>query len=971
MTQRRLHLVSGFRPTIVLASVLAATALVSLGAQARSAQTAAQAPTVGRDASAASVASYALTQLMPVDPEVALGTLPNGLRYYVRPNPRPARRVELRLVVRAGSVLEDADQLGLAHFVEHMLFEGTRNFPGQGINEFLASLGLGIGADANAQTSYDDTQYMLRVPTDSPAVLDRSLLVLRDWANAATFEPSAIERQRGIVLSEWRQHLGAGERTRDKIRGVQLEGSQYTNRPPIGDPNILQKAQREQLLRFYRDWYRPDLMAVIVVGDVDRDAVVGMIKSHFSSLTNPVPVRARPNFDVPERPTTRYTIIADRETTATSVSITNLRPARPQDTVGGYRQIMMDGLFGDMLDSRLDELTQRENPPFLRAGAQRALFGAPRTKDEVQLIALTSNTGVPRGLDALVTEMQRVTRFGFTATELARAKQARLLSYERSVTESPDRESESRADEYTRNFLQNEALPTIWQELAFHRRFLPTITLQEMNALSAQWFPAQNRLVIVSAPETAGVALPDEAQLAAAMKTATGRRVEPYVDVDAGQSLMDTRPKPGTIAKTTPRPGGVTEWTLSNGATVVLKPTTLKEDQILFRATAPGGTSLASDADFSSARAADDVIPAGGVGRFNDTTLDRMLAGKAVAVVPYFGEIVEGLTGGSTPQDLETMFQLLYLRFTQPRADPAAFAAVVSQRKGLLANQLASPDVVFNRTLYSTLSREHLRRRPETPATIDQWDLAKAMAFYRARFADASHFTFVFVGSFTVDMIKPFVETYVASLPATNAGETWRDLGITPPTGVVQKTVEKGIAPKSQVSIVFSGPFMYTDANLLALRTMTMVLQGRLFDTIRQQLGGTYSIEVEPLTQKFPKPEYTVRISWACDPARVETLVGRVFDEIAFVKRTPLTTVQVERIRTALRRDYDENSQDNVYVLNQIVRRYEDRNADGLGSVFTVPEQIAALSGAAIQQAAQNYLNTDNYVRVTLMPETK
>jgi zinc protease len=317
------------------------------------------------------------------------------------------------------------------------------------------------------------------------------------------------------------------------------------------------------------------------------------------------------------------------------------------------------------------------------------------------------------------------------------------------------------------------------------------------------------------------------------------------------------------------------------------------------------------------------------------------------------------------------MFQLLYLRFTAPRADPAAFAAIVSQRKGLLANQMASPDIVFNRTLYSTLSREHPRRQPESPETVDRWDLTKAMTFYKARFADASRFTFVFVGSFTPDMIKPFVETYVASLPATRGNETWRDLGVTPPTGVVQKTVQKGIAPKSQVSIVFSGALQYTDANLLALRTVTMLLQGRLFDTIRQQLGGTYSIEVEPLTQKFPRSEYSVRITWACDPARVDTLVQRVFDEIAFVKRTPLQPLQVERIRAALRRDFDDNSQDNGYLLNQIVRRYEDGNADGVGNVFNVPDQIAALTGGQIQQAAQTFLSSENYVKVTLMPETK
>ena len=278
---------------------------------------------------------------------------------------------------------------------------------------------------------------------------------------------------------------------------------------------------------------------------------------------------------------------------------------------------------------------------------------------------------------------------------------------------------------------------------------------------------------------------------------------------------------------------------------------------------------------------------------------------------------------------------------------------------------------MFSRTLYSTLSRDHPRRQPETPATVDQWDLAKAMAFYKARFADASHFTFVFVGSFTPEMIRPLVETYVASLPATRAGEKWRDLGITPPVGVVEKTVEKGIAPKSEVAIIFSGPFVYDDAHLLALRTMTMLLQGRLFDTIRQQLGGTYSIEVEPLTQKSPRPEFSVRISWTCDPARTATLVQRVFDEIAFVKRTPLSVDQMNRIRTALRRDFDQNSQNNGYLLNQIVRRYEEGDPEGVGNVFNLPDQIAALTGPAVQQAAQTYLNTDNYVKVTLMPETK
>src|SRR5436190_20952921 len=769
--------------------------------------TVAQAPAPGRETSAASVAAYTLAQQMPVDPEVVVGTLPNGLRYYVRPNAKPARRAELRLVVKAGSVLEDDDQLGVAHFVEHMEFEGTRRFPGDSINQFLGSLGLSIGADANAATSYDDTQYTLRVPTDVPGALDRALMVLEDWASAATLDQAAIERQRAIVLSEWRMNLGAGERMAEKIRRAQLEGSRYVDRPPIGRPEVLERVPREALTRFYRDWYRPDLMAVIVAGDIDRDTVVDMIKSRFSTLKNPVPERPRPIVDVPEKPGTRYAIVTDKEMTATQVELSDLRPARNQGSVGGYRAIILDQLFGAMLTNRLDELTRRENPPFIRAAADRSLFPMPRTKDEASLQALVSNDGVTRGLEALATELQRVARFGFTATQLARAKQEMMANYERVVTESPDRESASRAAEYTRNFLQAEALPTIWQELAFHRRFVPEVTLREVNALTTDWFPDQNRLVIVAAPEAAGIVLPDQAQLATAVRTAAAKRLEPYVDAGAGQALMDSPPQPGKIVKTTERPDGVTEWTLSNGATVVLKPTRLKEDQILFRAFAPGGTSLASDADFIPARSADDVIGPGGVGKFDSVTLDKILSGKAVAVRPFIAADEPGMGGGSTPQDLETMFQLLHLRFTQPRADPIAFAAVQSQAKALLANRAASPDVVFDETLETALSRNNPRRRPETPATVDKWFLPASLAFYKARFADASAFTFVFVGSFTPEMLKPFVETYLASLPATHAKETWRDLGITAPTGVIEKTIEMGIAPKSQVAIVFSGPF--------------------------------------------------------------------------------------------------------------------------------------------------------------------
>jgi zinc protease len=407
--------------------------------------------------------------------------------------------------------------------------------------------------------------------------------------------------------------------------------------------------------------------------------------------------------------------------------------------------------------------------------------------------ALVPNDGVVRGLDALITEIQRIVRYGFTATELARAKQAMMASYERSVTESPDRESASRADEYTRNFLQREALPDHLSGAGLSSPVRAGYHAGRDERARRAVVPAQNRLVIVTGPEAAGVTLPDAAQLAAAIQTASARPVTRYVDEGATQALMPMPPAKGSIVKVTPRPeAGITEWTLSNGATVVLKPTTLKEDQILFRAFAPGGTSLASDADFIAARTADYVVPAGGAGAVSDGTLDKLLSGRAVAVQPFIGDTDQGMTGGSTPQDLETFFQLLHLRFTQPRADPAAFFALSAQVRALVANRSASPDVVFRQEIDEALTQKSPRRSPDTVATVSQWDLTKSLAFYKARFADASRFTFVFVGSFTPEMLKPLVETYLASLPATHTTETWRDEGIRPPRGVVERTSRRG-----------------------------------------------------------------------------------------------------------------------------------------------------------------------------------
>ncbi len=913
--------------------------------------------------------SAALNQPMPVDPQITTGQFTNGLRYYVRANKKPEKRAELRLVVKAGSILEDDDQQGLAHFVEHMAFNGTQHFPKMEIVSFIESLGMRFGADINAYTSFDETVYMLQVPTDKPGTLDRAMLVLEDWAHNVSFEQTEIDQERGVVMEEWRQRRGAGARTQDKMFPILLQGSRYADRMPIGKTEIIQGFRPDRLKKFYADWYRPDLMAVVAVGDFDKPAVESLVRTHFSSIPAATSPRLRPTFDIPSHPGTVYAILADKETTGTSIELDHLLPTREQGTVGVYRQHSVDRLFSTMLNGRFAELAQKADAPFLGAGASRGTFLA-RTKEDASLSARVKEDGIDRGLDALLAEAERVSRFGFTATELDRAKQNMLVNYQRQQAEQDNRLSGSRADEYIRNFLEKESLPTADDEYALHQRLLPTVTLEEVNKLAKEWFPDENRLLVLTLPEKAGLAIPDQAHLAAVIKSAPAKALTPYVDTVAAAALLDSIPAPGAIARTTSKDViGITEWELSNGVKVVLKPTTFRQDEIIFRATSPGGTSLASDVDYIPASTATQVISAGGVGKFNAIDLRKVLTGKTASANALIGELDEGFTGTSSRKDLETMFQLIYLRFTQPRADETAYGVQVSQIKTALANQSASPDFAFAEAMTTTLYQNHVRRRAPSVAAVDQWNLAKSLAFYKDRFSDASDFTFVFVGSFDLPTMKPLVERYLGGLPSTRRKETWKDVGVRMPEGVVEKQVQKGIEPKSQAAIVFSGPFRYDQTQRVAIRAMAEVLQGRLLETIREQLGGTYSIAARQSYQKIPRPEYSITVQFGSDPQRQNDLIARVFQEIEQFKANGPTAKQVSDEKEALLREFETNSQQNNYLLSQLTGKYQ--YGEDPAELWNVPDYYRKIDAAMIQQAARTYLNTNRYVKVTLVPEKK
>src|SRR5262245_14453193 len=913
--------------------------------------------------------AQALTDVMPTDPQITMGKFANGLRYYIRANKKPEKRAELRLVVKAGSILEDDDQQGLAHLVEHMAFNGTKNFPKNKTIEFMESLGMRFGADVNAYTSFDETVYMLTVPTDKPEMMDRALLILEDWAHNLSFDPAEIEKERGVVMEEWRLGQGANMRMLQKIFPVVLKGSRYADRLPIGKPEIIQNGKAERLRQFYTDWYRPDLMAVVVVGDFDKTAMEKMITAHFASIPAATKPRPRQQFDVPDHTDTAYAIAADKEASGTIVELETLLPSRPEKTVADYRQQTVDGLFSGMLSDRFAEITQQPNAPFLNAGASRGNFFA-RSKDAATLAAFVKEDGVERGLAALLSEAERVARFGFTATELDRQKQNLLRLYEQSALEKENTESGERAAEYIRNFLDDEPLPSRDDEYAMQKKFLPGITLDEVNKLAKEWFPDRNRMVIVEAPQKSGVIIPDQAKLAAVLKSATNSTLKAYVDSAAGTTLLDAPPAAGGVTKAaTKETLGITEWELSNGVRVILKPTNFKEDEIVFRAASPGGTSLAPDSDYVTASSAVAVVTAGGVGKYNVIDLDKMMSGKIASVAPFINEMSEGLTGNSSKKDLETMFQLIYLRFTQPRADQNAFNVQTTQLKTLLANQSAVPEFNFSKALLAARYQNHLRRQLATTETIDQWNLNKSMAFYKDRFADASDFTFVFVGSFDVPTIKPLIENYLGSLLSIRREERWMDVGGRPTNDLVVKRAEKGVEPKSISAIVLSGPFEYNQTNRVAIRAMSEILQRRLLETIREELSGTYGINATPSYQRNPNAEYAITISFGSSPDRTEALIKRVFEEIEAFKTNGPTEQQLSDEKETLLREFETNSKQNSYLLSQLSVRYE--MGDDPAGVWMVPDYYKKLDKAAIQEAAKTYLNTKRYVEVMLFPEKK
>ncbi|HTJ43279.1 MAG TPA: insulinase family protein [Kofleriaceae bacterium] len=904
-----------------------------------------------------------LDKQIPTDARVKVGRLPNGLTYYILPHKKPLARANLWLAVNAGSILEDDDQRGLAHLVEHMAFNGTKNFPKQAVVDFMEKSGMRFGPDVNAYTSFDQTVYQLTVPTDDGKSVDTGLDILRDWAGNIAFEPEEVEKERGVVLEEWRLGRGAFMRLFDKEAPVLFHDSRYKDRLTIGLPEVIKGAPRDRVVQFYKDWYRPELMAVIVVGDVaDEDAIVAGITKRFGDLADPAKPKPRIAYPIPHDHDLLVSVATDPEMPFTQVQIYDKMDHRAELTLRDYRRVLVEQLFHDMLNQRFEEIARRPDAPF--TGAFSGSDDLGRTADAYVRAATARAGHAEEALAGIYQEVVRVERHGFGADEFDRAKKNLLRRYETTARERDKTNGRQYADEITRLYFTAEFMPGAEGELAMAQQFLPDITLDEINALAKQG-GQRGRVVVVTGP--AKDPLPDAAKVKDVIAQIEKSDVGPWTETAAPASLMAAAPKGGTITKTREIPEiGVTEWTLSNGAKVVVKPTDFQNDDVELSGFSPGGTSLVKDKDFDTARFADDVINDGGVGDYDRIALGKALTGKAVHASAWIGELEEGVSAGASPDDLETMFQLVYLRFTAPRKDADAFAAWKTRELDYAQNRRLQPERAFFEDMDSFKSQKHPRRAPVTPEVVNKVDLDKALAIYKDRFADAGDFTFVIVGNVDLEKLRPMVETYLASLPATKRKETWKDVGVHFPKGAKELDVTGGTEPKSFVYYARHATQKWTKDTDRDLKILQMLLSIRLREVLREDMSGVYGVQVWANVTRRPRQEREFGVFFGCDPANVEKLRDAVVNVVKTVQKDGLGDDYLEKVRAEITRGHETELRENRYWLYKLADAW--RFGDDPKDIPSVDPILARVTSDNVKAAAKKYLDAKDSVLAVLRP---
>ncbi len=911
-----------------------------------------------------------LTDKLPVDPRLKIGKLSNGLTYYIQKNTRPEKKVELRLVVNVGSVLEDDDQLGLAHFTEHMAFNGSKNFQKNDLVSFLQTIGVEFGADLNAYTGFDETVYILPIPTEKKENVEKGFQILEDWASTVMFDGGEVDKERGVVLEESRLGKGAEDRMLRVVYPKMFEGSKYAERLPIGKDDVLKNFKYDVIKRFYRDWYRPNLMAVIVVGDMEPAEAERLVKRHFEKLKNPANSRERSLTDVPVRTTSEGIVVTDKEATNHVIEIDyTYKKAKETVTLSDYREYLIRVLFTSMLGQRMQELTQKADPPFVFGGSN--IGGWARGYESYQSFAYLGKGGVEPAVQALVQENERARRFGFTAAELDRVKKMLLKNIERSYNERDKTESAHLVEEYVRNFLEKEPIPGIENEYKYYQTYLQGITLEELNVFVSKNVPAptDSKLVIMTGPDHADFKIPTNEELLALTENAAKGDLLAYQDKVVAASIMENAPAPGTLAgEKENKELGTTELTFSNGVKVILKPTDFKNDQVVMNASKFGGQFQYDPKERFNAEFASTVVVQMGVGGFSPLDIRNILAGKTASVQPRLTTLSETFNGQSSATDIETMLQLTYLYFTQPRKDDDLFKSFISKQQALYQNMAADPQFTFQDSVIAILYKNHpwapKLPKPENFAQINE---DRALAIYKERYGNANGFTFVIVGKFDVASIKPLVATYLGSLPSSPAKTTFKDVGLRPVKGVVKREIKKGTEQKSFIRMFWNGEAPYSDTEQLKIQALTEILNIKIIESLREEIGGIYGVGCFGNLNKNPYNNYSIGISLPCGPENVDKLVTAALAEIDKIKSKGPTSEDLNKVKETWKQQYMVNIKDNAFWAKQLLQSVElETNAE---EVITYEKRIASLTSKDVQATAVKYLDMKNFVQIVLNPE--
>ncbi|WP_156309275.1 M16 family metallopeptidase [Sphingobacterium endophyticum] len=903
---------------------------------------------------------------LPFDKDVVKGKLANGFQYYIRKNTEPEKRVTMYLAIKVGSVLEEENQKGLAHFLEHMNFNGLKHFPKNDLIDYLQKAGVRFGSDLNAYTSFDETVYQLPIPSDDPELLKNGLQVMRDWAQDAMLDTEEINKERGIIMEEMRGGRGAQQRMRDQYIKVMLNGSRYSERLPIGTEDIIMNFDPQVIRDFHKDWYRPDLQSLIIVGDIDPKQMEAEVKRLFSDMQVPKTKKPRKEYKVDLLNKNQFIKVTDPEMPYTVGQIFMKHPEEKVVTVKDYRKDLLKDVFNQMINARFSELGQSANPPFIQGGVD--ISGFLGGLDNMGAFFVSKPGQFEEGFKAVVREMDRFQKFGFTETEFKRAISSIAKSNETSYTERDKRKSDSYVDTYLNNFLNEGPALSNEDRYLITKQLLPTLTLKEVEAVGKQFYVDTNRDVLILAPEADKDKLPDEGAVNSWFADVDKEDLKTYDDKVSDLPMLSNTPVKGTIkSEKSIDKIDTKELVLSNGVKVLLKPTKFKNDQIMINAYSPGGTSLYSDADYMSASFAGNLVNSSGIGQLNTVELQKSLTGKDVNISPYISERSEGLRGATDKESLKTAFEMIYGYFTEPRIEDDIFQSVISKQKDMMANRDSDPSFVYGDAIQRTLYGDNIRRVPFSLKDLDNVNQAKALEIYKDRFADASDFTFVIVGSFTEDEIKPYLEEYLAALPTTGRKEAGKDLNLYEKNKGIEKVVNKGKEAKATVRLALYGDYIYNEQENLNTSALETILSNKLLERLREEESGVYGTRAGFNGSKFPKERYSFAIVFSTSVDKYQSLINSALDEIKKIKANGPSQVDIDKFKIEEKRQLELNLKENGFWAGQILGAVQ--NQTDPTEVTRYLEDLDKVTIESVKAVANKYLIEENFYKFILLPD--